>query len=289
MNLSNELLKVKKEKNAALFMPYLTLGDPDFFSSIEFANSFIQAGVSIIELGIPFSDPTADGPIIQKAMVRAAKNSNFSLETIFETSQKIYLLNPKIFLIYLTYLNPIVRYNQNKNSFVGENFLKKCSEIGIRGLVIPDLPFDSYEFLEISEQIQKHNLPLNIIPMIAPNTPKKRIQMILTRGNGFVYYITSLGVTGFRNLPSIEDYPNRIDFLRKHTELPIFAGFGIHKPEQAKELKKYFDGIIVGSLYHKTIEDFMNSGESGNQEKLNKITREFYEVTKNFVDSLSYS
>ncbi len=289
MNLSLKLQNIKKEKKTCLFMPYLTLGDPDFESSLEFAKALIFGGAHVLELGIPFSDPTADGPIIQKAMVRSAKNQDFSLETIFEITQKIHSQQEDIALIYLTYFNPIFRYKKEKNTFTGEYFLKKSSEMGIRGFVIPDLPFDSKEFLEISEQIEKQNLPISIIPMIAPNTEKSRAAMILSKGKGFVYYITSLGVTGFRDFSTIQDYENKIQTLRKFTNLPIFAGFGIHKPEQSSILKKIFDGIIVGSFFHRLIEERLPPEKPLQKETKAKIAEEIYLSTKKFVDSLFLS
>lgn len=286
MKFSEELLKIKNSKKTALFMPYLTLGDPSFSFSLDLAKTLIDAGAHLLELGIPFSDPTADGPIIQKAMVRAFQNNDFSLSTIFQITKEIHLYNQNIFLIYLTYFNPIFQYNKSKNSFIGETFLKKSVEAGIKGFVIPDLPFDSKEFLELEEQIQKNQLPLNVIPMIAPNTNEKRTKMILSKGSGFVYYITSLGVTGFRDFKTIENYQKKINFLKQYTNLPIFAGFGIHRSEQAKELKNIFDGIIVGSLFHKIIDEILNEQGISFEHKLKKTCELFYETTKNFVDSL---
>jgi len=279
MNLAEILFLRKKQKNSALYMPYLTLGDPDFETSIEIANAMIEAGADILELGIPFSDPTADGPVIQKAMVRSMKHPNFSLNKIFEVTQKIHSQNPDIPLVYLTYFNPVFKYKKNENTFIGEAFFKKCEEIGIKALVIPDLPFDSYEFIEIYQSISKSNRNISIIPMIAPNTSEKRIKQILKYGNGFVYYITSLGVTGLReSLP--ENIKERANLIRKYTSIPIFAGFGINKPEQANELKSIFDGVIVGSLNHKIIEEEL--------QQLDRIKEKIYKTTKNFVENLLY-
>ncbi len=282
MMLSELLQKKKNVKNAALYMPYITLGDPDFETSVLIAESLIHAGADILELGIPFSDPTADGPIIQKAMVRAMKHENFSLNTIFEVTKKIHLLNPEIPLVYLTYFNPIFKYNQTNNSYVGESFLKKCVEVGIKGLVIPDLPFDAPEFLEMMSYINKEGMNLAIIPMIAPNTEKERMKMILKHGEGFVYYITSLGVTGIReHLP--ENIKERANLIRRYTTIPVFAGFGINKPEQARQLKEIFDGIIIGSLNHMVIE------ESLKERNYKDIIKEkIFNITKNFIDELKY-
>jgi len=283
MNLSEILIERKKQKNSALYMPYLTLGDPDFNSSIQIAESMINASSDILELGIPFSDPTADGPIIQKAMVRSMMHSEFSLEKIFETTYNIHQLNPNVPLVYLTYFNPIYKYQYHKNTFIGESFLKKCTDIGIKGLVIPDLPFDSKEFQEIYENIKKHQLNISLIPMIAPNTKDKRIKYILSYGSGFVYYITSLGVTGLREQLS-EDIKERANLIRKYTSIPIFAGFGINKIEQVEELKKIFDGIIVGSLNHKIIEENLSK-----ENPISEIKEKIYKTTKNFVDHLVYT
>ncbi len=279
MNLAEMLFQKKKEKNSALYMPYITLGDPDFETSIKIANAMIEAGADILELGIPFSDPTADGPVIQKAMVRAMKHHNFSLNKIFEITQKIHSQNPNIPLVYLTYFNPVFKFKKKENTFIGEAFFKKCEDIGIKALVIPDLPFDSYEFIEIYQHINKNNINISIIPMIAPNTSEKRIKKILKKGSGFVYYITSLGVTGIRDtLP--ENIKDRANLIRKYTSIPIFAGFGINKPEQVIELKTIFDGVIVGSLNHKIIEDELQQPY--------KIKEKIYKTTKNFVENLLY-
>ncbi len=260
-------------------MPYLTLGDPDFNTSIDIAKTMINAGSDILELGIPFSDPTADGPIIQKAMMRSIKQKNFSIHTIFETTKEIHQYNPELPLVYLTYFNPIYKYNIHLNSFIGESFLRKCVEIGIKGLVIPDLPFDSTEFEEIHFNIKKNNLNISIIPMIAPNTSVERIKYILKNGSGFVYYITSLGVTGFREkLP--DDIHHKANLIRNFTDIPIFAGFGINTPGQVQELKKIFDGVIVGSLNHKIIEECIK------EKKQDQITEKIYQITKEFIDEL---
>jgi len=145
--------------------------------------------------------------------------------------------------------------------------------------VIPDLPLDSYEFIEIYQSMNKSNRNISIIPMIAPNTSEKRIKQILKYGNGFVYYITSLGVTGLReSLP--ENIKERANLIRKYTSIPIFAGFGINKPEQANELKSIFDGVIVGSLNHKIIEEEL--------QQLDRIKEKIYKTTKNFVENLLY-
>ncbi|MCS7204922.1 MAG: tryptophan synthase subunit alpha [Leptospiraceae bacterium] len=279
-NLSQHIIEEKKRKRSALYMPYLTLGDPSFEESFIVAKAMIDAGSSLLELGIPFSDPTADGPLIQKAMVRSMNQKNFSLEKIFELTQKIHNYAPEIPLVYLTYFNPIFQYKKSQNAFLGEAFLKKAYELGIRALVIPDLPLDSPEAEELQKNIHSLEIDIALIPMIAPNTKFKRAKKILEKGSGFVYYITSLGVTGIREeLP--DDFIERISLLQSLTNLPIFAGFGISKTEQVEKLKNLFDGIIVGSLNHKIIEELIES------QRLDMLYQQIFQITKNFVDHLS--
>ncbi len=276
MNLEEYILQKKEKKSSALYMPYLTLGDPDFQTSYEISEAILEAGSDLLELGIPFSDPTADGPVIQKAMVRAMSSRDFSLENIFRTTAKIHQIHPQKPLVYLTYFNIVYQYNHQKNSFIGEYFIKKALDCGISGLVIPDLPFDSPEQNEIRDNLEKSNIDMAMIPMISPNTTVKRMKKSLRQGKGFVYYITSLGVTGIRDqLP--EDMMSKISEIRSYCNLPIFAGFGISKFEQASVLKNTVDGIIVGSLNHKIIEEDITSAK----EKI-------FEITKKFIENLKF-
>lgn len=279
MSLSEYLLSIKKEKQTSLYMPYITLGDPDFHDSFTIIKTLIDAGAHILELGIPFSDPTADGPIIQRAMVRSMNQPGFSLEKIFELTQKIHEYKQDLPLVYLTYFNPVFRYKQKQNTATGEQFLKTAAETGIKALVIPDLPLDSPEARSLQETIQKFHLDIALIPMIAPNTGNKRIRTILAGGSGFIYYITSLGVTGLRDTFSSE-LESRIQYIRSISSLPVFAGFGISKIEHALQLKTLFDGIIVGSLNHKIIEESLETG--GIAPALAKL----HDITSGFLRNL---
>jgi len=256
-------------------MPYLTMGDPSFSDTIVFAGAMIEAGADLIELGIPFSDPTADGPVIQAAMVRAMAQSDFSLDRIFETAAAIHKEHPSIPLVFLSYMNPVFRgfALESKNPLESlEMFLRKCRDSGVAGIVIPDLPLDQPEarmFAQVSEQFD-----ICQIFMSAPNTGEDRLRNLKGRAHGFVYHVTSYGVTGERaELPPA--VKGQIHLARNLTGLPIFAGFGFSRPEQAAAVRDSADGVIVGSLHHRII-----------QEKGSAATAELAASTRAFVAAL---
>ena len=284
----NALTEHIKTKNRPVYMPYLTIGDPDFKSTVEYAIAMIDAGADIIELGIPFSDPTADGPIIQAAMVRALKNKDFSLKNVFSVAREIHLKRPRIPLIFLTYLNPVLTYcsevNSSKSKLKNRNaqaskeangwrksveiFLDDCKKSGIMGVVIPDLPFEEEEAEYFRTICNKNGI--GSVMMIAPNTGEERFEKICRLSSGFIYYVTSLGVTGERKeLP--KDIVTRVKRVQKLSKLPVLAGFGINTPDQVKELKGIVDGVIVGSLNHRIIERCKTTAA----DELKKVTSEF--------------
>ena len=246
------------------FMPYLTVGDPDFQSTVKFAVGMIDAGADLIELGIPFSDPTADGPTIQAAMQRALGRADFSLQSVFGAAREIHAQRPEIPLVMLTYLNPVLAgllgapfpKPTGKRSFDAEEnlcrFLGECKASGVVGLVIPDLPYDQPEG-ELLGRLGPQ-FGVNQILMVAPNSSKRRFREICSRASGFIYYVTSLGVTGTRSsLPP--EVSENVERVRKESGLPVFAGFGISSPEQVVSLRALVDGVIVGSLNHRLIEE----------------------------------
>jgi tryptophan synthase alpha chain len=234
-------------KDRSQFIPYFSLGDPDYDSSIEWASAIIDGGADVLELGIPFSDPVADGPVIQRAFTRAFKNP-FSMDKIFRTTRTIKDKYPKIPLVYLTYFNPIFHMGM-------DGFLNSSKESGISGLIIPDLPFDSNESKVLFSKAEKYEVDL--IHLITPATEKKRIELMKKNSSGFVYYVTSFGVTGERTGFST-DLEERIQWVRKEMKLPVCAGFGISTPEQADRISKFSDGVIIGSSIQRIIEE--NSG-----------------------------
>ena len=229
----------------AKFIPYFSLGDPDYEHSVKWAGALIEGGADIIELGIPFSDPVADGPVIQKAFKRAFNNP-FSMETIFETTLKIHRLNTEIPLVYLTYFNPVSHYGIAK-------FFKKAASCGISGIIIPDLTYETNESGELYQEALKNGI--NLIQLVSPATPVERMEEMKKVSGGFVYYVTSFGVTGARTVFA-GNIAARIKQVQKIYQLPVCAGFGISTPEHAKKFSQIADGVIIGSAIQKIIEEF---------------------------------
>lgn len=238
----------KEKPFKSRFIPYISLGDPDYQLSVRWAKAILDGGADILELGIPFSDPVADGPTIQKSYMRSLKNG-FSVDRIFETTKAIHALSPSTPLVYLSYLNPIISYGVEK-------FFTSASENGIKGIVIPDLPFDTKETKSILEIADRKDIC--IIFLVTPASPSVRITELKKYASGFIYYVTSYGVTGARS-SFADDLKARIERVREELNLPVCAGFGISNAEQAGEIAHYADGIIIGSAIQKIIEENGNN------------------------------
>lgn len=222
------------------FMPFITAGYPSIEITKEIIHLFDKKHVTAIELGIPFSDPLADGPVIQEAANYAIKNGA-NLDKIFEMLKDIKedVSTP---IIIFTYLNPIICYGM-------ENFISKIADLGTKGVIVPDLPFD--EAKEFNEICKKHNI--NNIPLIAPTSKEKRIEEISKQAQGFIYLVSSTGVTGVRESFS-SLIGNVLQQIKKHTQTPVCIGFGISKKEQLTEIKELnADGYIIGSAITKLI------------------------------------
>ncbi|MDF3818911.1 tryptophan synthase subunit alpha [Leptospira sp. 96542] len=242
MSKISNLFQSGKIKSA--FIPYFTLGDPNYDSSIQFGKTILDKGADILELGIPFSDPVADGPVIQRAVTRSLKNG-FSFSELFRVTKEIHRHKPEVPLVYLTYFNPIYHCGIRA-------FLNSAKESGIVGLVIPDLPFDTKESEELFAELKKRDMDL--VHLVTPASTKKRIQALSKTSSGFIYYVTSFGVTGERRELSV-DLKEKIQSLRNLLKLPICAGFGISTPDQASEISQYADGVIIGSAVQRVIEE----------------------------------
>ncbi|MGV3664487.1 MAG: tryptophan synthase subunit alpha [Leptospira bouyouniensis] len=242
MSKIKDLFNSGKFKSA--FIPYFTLGDPNYNDSIEFGKTILDNGADILELGIPFSDPVADGPVIQRAVARSLKNK-FSFDEIFRVTKEIHLHKQETPLVYLTYFNPIYHCGIL-------TFLDRAKEAGVVGLVIPDLPFDTKESETLFHELRKRDMDL--IHLVTPASTKKRIEFLKKTSTGFIYYVTSFGVTGERREFSV-NLKERIRFLKDTIQLPICAGFGISTPEQANQIAGYADGIIIGSAIQRVIEE----------------------------------
>ncbi|MBZ4683620.1 MAG: tryptophan synthase subunit alpha [Fusobacteriales bacterium] len=243
--------KLKKENKTAL-ITYLTAGDPNIEQTENLIYAKAKAGADIIEIGIPFSDPPADGPVIQRAAKRALDNG-VKVDDIFNMVKNI-RKTLDIPLVFLVYYNIIFSYGKDK-------FIKNCEEVGIDGLIIPDLP------LEERDEILPLPETLDLIPLVAPNS-KDRIGKIVENTSGFVYCVSSMGVTGVRDNfeINIENYLNEV---RKYTDLPLAIGFGISKRSDVEKFEKIADGVIVGSAIVKIIEE-----TNGDIEKVSQKVKE---------------
>ena len=228
------------EKGKA-FIPFITCGDPDLETTAAAVRAAVRAGADLIELGIPFSDPTAEGPVIQGANLRAL-NGGVRTEQIFELVRSLReeMGTPMVFM---TYANVVFSYG-------AEKFIETCSRIGIDGLILPDLPFEEKE--EFLPFCRKYGVDL--ISLIAP-TSKDRISMIAKEAEGFIYLVSSLGVTGTRSAITT-DLASIVAVIRENTDLPCAVGFGISTPEQARQMADVSDGAIVGSAIIKLLEKY---------------------------------
>ena len=226
-------------ENGTAFIGFLTAGDPTIDKTVEYILAMEEAGCDLIEIGIPFSDPMAEGVVIQDANVRALKH-NTTTDDVFDIVSRV-RQKTDIPLVFLTYINPVFFYGYEK-------FFNKCEELGVDGIIVPDLPFE--EKGEISDIA--HENEVDVISLIAP-TSSERIKMIANDATGFIYVVSSLGVTGMRSEIKT-DLNSILSDIREVTDLPLAVGFGINTPEQAKEIGKIADGVIVGSAIVKLIE-----------------------------------
>jgi tryptophan synthase alpha chain len=229
-----------KLKNKPALVAYLTCGDPDLHTTREVALAAISAGAEIIELGVPFSDPVADGPVIQRASERALKNG-VSLDQVLDLAGEI-RNKSDAGLIVFSYFNPILRLGMEK-------FAAKAAQIGVDGALITDLPVE--EAAEYLRHMRKRNL--STVFLAAPTSPDERLKRIADASTGFVYAVSRTGVTGTRKeLP--EDAHKLVRRMRKFTKLPIAVGFGISVPEQFAAVGAFADAAVVGSAIVQTIE-----------------------------------
>lgn len=214
------------------FIPFITCGDPDLETTEQLVYAMEKAGAALIELGIPFSDPTAEGPVIQDANIRAL-SGGVTTDKIFDMVEKI-RKNTQIPLVFMTYANVVFSYG-------AERFIKKAAEIGMDGLILPDVPYEEKEeFDGICKQYG-----LDLVSLIAP-TSHDRIKMIAKDASGFIYCVSSLGVTGTRSAITT-DIGAMVNLVKEVTDLPCAVGFGISTPEQAAKMCESADGAIVGS------------------------------------------
>lgn len=231
----------KAFENGKAFIPFITCGDPDLETTAKIVREAVANGADLIELGIPFSDPTAEGPVIQGANIRALKGG-VTTDKVFDLVREL-RKDVTVPMVFMTYSNVVFSYG-------AEKFISTCKEIGINGLILPDLPYEEKE--EFLPQCKKYGVDL--ISLIAP-TSENRIAMIAKEADGFIYLVSSLGVTGTRSEIST-DLKSIVDVIRQNTSVPCAIGFGISTPEQAKKMADIADGAIVGSAIIKIIDQY---------------------------------
>jgi tryptophan synthase alpha chain len=276
-------------KNKPIFMPYFPLGYPDLDTSIDVIEALAKNGADLIEVGLSFSDPLADGSVIQKATQVALEQGitvKKSLRAVAELRQR----GVDIPLVLMGYYNPMLAYGLDK-------FVCDAVDAGAHGFIVPDLPMEeSGEFIsalsgatrqgsEVEAQVEHDTRPstalrsaqdggLPLIQMLAPTTPNERMEMIARNAKGFIYLVSVTGVTGERKSIS-EDLGGLIQRVREHTSLPVCVGFGISTPEQARQVGALADGVIVGSACVKTI-----GGSEKPVETAKQFAAEFREALK---------
>ncbi len=225
-------------KNRPILMPYFPLGYPDLDTSIDVIEALAKNGADLIEVGLSFSDPLADGPVIQRA-TQIALEKGITIKKSLEAVRELRQRGVDIPLILMGYYNPMLAYGLEK-------FIQDAKEAGVDGFIIPDLPAEeSKEFRDVAG-----DMPL--IPMLAPTSSPERMEMIARNAKGFIYLVSVTGITGERKSLA-EGLDELVAQVREHTSVPVCVGFGIGTPEQAKEVGKMADGAIVGTACVRTI------------------------------------
>lgn len=220
------------------FIGFVTAGDPDLNTSKEILLSMSKGGCDLIEVGIPFSDPIAEGPVIQDANIRALKN-NVTTDDVFALTKSV-SQEVDTPMVFMTYLNVLFKYGYDK-------FLQKAKNSGICGVIIPDLPYEEKD--ELQSVAKKYGI--EVVSLVAP-TSEDRIKMIAADAEGFIYTVSSMGVTGVRSEIKT-DLESITKAIKEVTDVPVAIGFGINTPEQAKKYSHIADGVIVGSAIVKLI------------------------------------
>ena len=262
--MSERIKKIFETKGKKL-VTFTTAGDPDFNTSLEILKTIINNGLNIIEIGMPFSDPMADGPTIQESSVRSLANGT-KINDIFEIVREIRKLNSEIPIILMGYYNSIFNLGIN-------NFTSKCAETGVDGLIIVDLqPEEDSELLTKTK-----DKSIDLIRLITPTTNQKRLITILSNASGFLYYVTVTGITG-QHSANIEDLKKSIHTIKSSTKLPIVAGFGIKNRNDVEQISTFTDGVVVGSSIVNIIKDNLNDK--------NKMINEIKVFTKDLKEGI---
>tara|TARA_B100001093_G_C26696473_1_gene957132 strand:+ start:288 stop:1106 length:819 start_codon:yes stop_codon:yes gene_type:complete len=258
--------KLKKDNKKALGI-FLTAGDPDLENSLKLIERLPENGVDFIEIGMPFSDPMADGPSIQLSSQRALKSGMNLVKCLYlvEVFRKKNTHTP---VILMGYYNPIYKFGKEK-------FIKKCLNCGVDGLIIVDLPPEEDEELYFEAKSNK----LTMIRLVTPTTDEKRLNKILLNATGFVYYVSITGITGTQ-APNIENVSNNLKKISSVTNLPVVVGFGIRSPDQASSMANISDGIVVGSAVVDLIKSSLDNNDDPTEYSLESCLDFISKVSK---------
>jgi tryptophan synthase alpha chain len=241
MNRIDEVFAALKDQGRSALMPFITVGDPDLATSLDIIQQLSEAGADLIELGVPYSDPLADGPVIQRASERALAHQ-VRITDVIRIARQARERGIETPFILFSYYNPVLQLGL-------ERFMQLLVENDISGMIIPDLPFEEDE--EVKRLAEQHGL--HLIPLVAP-TSEQRIQKIVSRASGFVYCVSSLGVTGERS-QFAETVDSFIRTVREASRVPVCVGFGISNRAQVEKFSAVCDGVIVGSAIVRQIEE----------------------------------
>ena len=234
--------KQLKQRNLKALIPYVTAGDPEKELTVQLLHSLVETGADLIELGVPFSDPIADGPVIQRASERALAQG-VNLEQCLDIVKEFRVDNQNTPVVLMGYMNPIENYGWTK-------FARKADNVGVDGVLLVDCPpEESSRFLG---ELRRYGI--DCIFLVAPTTPKQRLEKILAEASGYIYYVSLRGVTGANNINS-KDVSSKLNTIKEFTNLPVVVGFGISSKKSVSEIAKTSaDGIVVGSALIKVME-----------------------------------
>jgi tryptophan synthase alpha chain len=262
MNRIDKKFKDLKSRGKKAFIAFLTCGYPDIAATRKLVLEFDKAGVDIVELGVPFSDPIADGPVIQESSVKALSNK-VTVDKVLALVKKL-RRKTDIPLCAMTYYNPVFCFGE-------ERFLREAKKAGLDGLIIPDLPLEEAgSLLSLSR-----SYGIDMILFLAPTTSKERAKQIVKKAKGFIYYVSLTGVTGSRTALSA-DLGRNLKEIKKITDIPVCVGFGVSDPEHVRQVYKVADGAIVGSAIIQQIK--ANSGRRDLVQKLGSFVKRLVNV-----------
>ncbi len=239
MNRIDGTFQSLKRKNRAALIPFIVAGDPSLDVTEALVHKVAECGADLVEIGLPFSDPLADGPTIQAASQRALQRG-VHLGEVFRLAERVKGISPP--LILMTYFNPVLRYGLRR-------FAEECQKAGINGVIIPDLPpEEAGPWLKETRAFK-----LDPIFLLAPNSPEDRVKQVSNCSRGFIYYVSVLGVTGARERLSGQLEP-KVRQIKQQSKKPLAVGFGISTPEQVKEVSCFADGVVIGSAIVRIVE-----------------------------------